>query len=414
MSHIKIDPVEQGFDPDFANRGMFYEFAPGSLPMQILGIRDDGKILLAGSAVGVPTEPALLQFQLVQLLENGAPDPNFGANGIVTGGFKKNIHAETYGAHLLNDGKTLLIGTHYGHLAQLAFARFLADGSLDNTFGDGGIYIPPLPSASEPPQAPAALENKRNALRLATAIGPNGELVTAIGNKVRRYLSDGSEDFEFSVRLSNTHAVGVSASGSITVAGINRERKGTIARFNADGTPDLGFGDNGYSIFSIAEGGSAATLVYGLLLRDDGSLFVTGLMDTDIFDTTESKRRGILAALDSNGKPNRVFNGGKPVVTELPSGLACRWRAISATPGDHLVVVGSIGLKGSESCLIARYKINGELDSSFGDGGYRVTDIGSGREEWLSVLVQPNQKILVSGDCTFKTDPATVVRYQET
>ena len=413
MPHNSIDPIKQGFDPDFANRGMFYEFSPGSLPMQILGVRDDGRILLAGSARGIPTEPALVQFQLVQLLENGAPDPKFGTNGIVTGGFKKNIHAETYGANLLDNGKILLIGMHYGQLAQLAFARFLANGSLDKTFGNGGIYIPPLPSGAEPPQPPAIRENERNALSLATAIGPNGEIITAAGNKVRRYLSDGNEDFEFGVQFLNTHAVGVSASGSITVAGINRARKGTIARFNADGTPDLGFGDKGYSTITIGEGSSAATLVYSLLLRDDGSLFVAGLADTDIFDTTGSKQRGMLAAFNSNGTPNLAFNAGKPVVTELPSGQACRWRAISGAPEDRLVVVGSAGLKGHENSLVARYKTNGELDSSFGDNGYRLTDIGSGSEEWLSVQVQPNQKILASGNCTFKTDPATVVRYQE-
>ncbi|PNB71652.1 hypothetical protein C1X64_24035 [Pseudomonas sp. GW456-E7] len=414
MSHNKKDSFEQGFDPAFANRGMFYEFAPGSSPMQILGVRTDGKILLAGSAKGVPTEPMRLQFQLAQLLENGTPDPDFGNKGIVTGRFKDNFHADTSGACLLKDGKTLLIGTHYGQLAQLAFARFLEDGSLDNTFGTGGIYIPPLPSTSKRPKTPASPKSKRNALRLAMAIGLNDEIITAAGNKVRRYLSNGHEASEFSVQLHNAHAVGVTANGKITVAGINRARKGTIARFNANGTPDLGFGDKGYVVFSIAEGSNAATLVYSLLLRDDGSLFVTGLMDADIYDATGSKQRGMLAAFNSNGTPNLIFNGGKPVVTQLPSGQACRWRAITAASADRLVVVGSTGLQGSESSLIARYKTNGEPDTSFGDGGFRVTDIGSGREEWLSVRVQPDHKILASGDGTSKTDPATLVRYRET
>lgn len=412
MSHSTIDPSKQGFDPDFANRGMFYEFAQGSSPMKILGRTTGGKILLAGSALPEVAGKPLSQFQLVQLLEDGTPDPDFGTSGFVVGGFKENHHAYTDGANLLKDGKILLIGTHWGALNQLAFARFLADGSLDQTFGDGGVYITPIPSASGAP--PTTRQSSRNALSLPTAIGPNGEIITASGLRVRRYTSDGKEDMRFDTQLRSINAVGVSATGKITVAGVNRQRQGVIARFKANGTPDNTFGDNGYLAFSVFKGRDAGTVVNCMVLRDDDSIFVAGIADPDIFTPDGATERGMLAAFNSNGSPNLVFNDGKPVVTELPSGQSCRWKDIYHSLPDRLVVVGSTGTHGSESSLIARYKTSGETDSSFGNNGHRVTDISSDREEWLSVLVQPNNKILVSGDCTIKTDPATVVRYQET
>jgi uncharacterized delta-60 repeat protein len=186
-----------------------------------------------------------------------------------------------------------------------------------------------------------------------------------------------------------------------------------IARFNADGTPHHDFGDRGYVTFSVFEGDNAGTVVNSMVLRDDGSVFVAGWADSDISDQTGSKQKGILAAFNNNGNPNLVFNGGKPVITELPSGQSCRWKDIVSAPNDRLVVVGSTGNLGSESSLIARYITSGEIDSSYGVNGHRVTDIADGREEWLWASVQPDKKILVSGDCTFKTDPATLVRYQE-
>jgi uncharacterized delta-60 repeat protein len=413
MSHSKANLGQQGFDPDFANLGMFYEFAEGSSPMEIVGRTPDGKNLLAGSAVLTVEGKPFHKIQVVQLLEDGTPDPDFGTNGFVVRSFKDNHHAQTDAAHLLKDGKILLIGRHGEALTQLAFARFLENGSPDLAFGEDGVYIPPI--TSTPNLSPTTERKSRNALPAPTAIGPRGEIFIANVNTITKYTSDGLKDDNFTASPVKIKAMRVSASGKITVAGISLgSNQGIIGRLKPDGSEDEDYGDDGYVFFEALPGNRNMTEITCMVLREDDSVFVAGSADSNVSTPERATVRGMLAAFNNNGKPNLVFNGGKPIITELPSGQSCRWKDIAHFAPDKLVVVGSTGKRNIESSLIARYETSGVIDSSFGDNGHRVTDIGIGREEWLSVLVQPDEKILVSGDNTIEKVPATLVRYQKT
>ncbi|MDF9879720.1 hypothetical protein OKW12_000888 [Pseudomonas silensiensis] len=64
--------------------------------------------------------------------------------------------------------------------------------------------------------------------------------------------------------------------------------------------------------------------------------------------------------------------------------------------------------------MIARYEATGKLDITFGDEGFLNTRFGKDYEFWKSVVVQPDQKIIASGDCRYFFDRATVARFLAT
>lgn len=391
------DPVNNqgGLDPEFGMGGVVGDISPGDANMQIVSLRPDGKILLVSS---VHWE-GRTDFQLVQLLDSGALDSNFGENGILTGGFKDGAEAFPYGAKVYPDGKILLVGTHYGEKEYLAFARFLENGAPDTTFGDNGLVLQPRNIHLDSQNRSATSNSSTDSPSTTLAIGPNGEIVMASQSSIRRYDQNGKPDPSFNgtgnlIVDFIIYAVAVSRNGSITVIG-SSQQGGVIARYKTGGAPDETFGIDGRSEMRV-EG--AATLFQGLLLREDGSAFVTGKLDHDPNDIWGRARRGIITAFNGNGQPNLVFNGGRPVVTELPSTAANAWWSIGDAPAHGIVVAGLTGEYTKEIGLVARYDYTGQPDPTLGNGGFLTTNVGLGELEWWeSVAVQPDYKILVAG-----------------
>jgi|GEM_PF-2076634 len=137
------------FDNSFGNEGvkMMLGVSATENPLQQVLIQEDGKILIGGAVYIMTYET---NFRLIRLLQNGDLDPDFGVGGMVN----TNIVAYDYFGkmRLTNDGKILVIGTvcltlpTYGSPGgdhnenyRLGFARYNMDGTLDTSFGSGGI-----------------------------------------------------------------------------------------------------------------------------------------------------------------------------------------------------------------------------------------------------------------------------------
>ena len=82
-------------------------------------------------------------------------------------------------------------------------------------------------------------------------------------------------------------------------------------------------------------------------------------------------------------------------------------------PDDSILVAGGCG--NAEMFCLARFKPDGTLDTSFGaPNGYVTTDIVSGEDDSpREVVVQPDGKILMIGDCIDAVQRICMVRYNE-
>jgi uncharacterized delta-60 repeat protein len=103
----------------------------------------DGKLVVAGQAIGVPP-PGFLgnagRFALARYEEDGDPDPTFGSAGIVLTEFSGSGEGARALA-LQPDGKLVAAGEADGPIEgrNFALARYKGDGTLDATFGACGV-----------------------------------------------------------------------------------------------------------------------------------------------------------------------------------------------------------------------------------------------------------------------------------
>lgn len=125
-------------DQEFGVRGRLTTRLGGLEQALDAALQDDGKIVVAGTT-GVNFVDR--QFLLLRYLADGTLDPSFGVGGVVVTDFGAD-DAEAYGVAIQQDGKIVVAG---GVDETLALARYLPDGTLDPSFGTDGLARTPLP-----------------------------------------------------------------------------------------------------------------------------------------------------------------------------------------------------------------------------------------------------------------------------
>jgi len=161
-----------------------------------LAVQSDGKLVVVGySNTGTLLNPVNV-FALVRYKKDGSMDPTFGTGGIVTTAIDI-FNDKALALAIQSDGKVIVAGySNYGTpgapLYGFALVRYKKDGSPDPTFGTGGIVT-------------TAIGAHYDDAALALVIQPDGKLVAAghshNGSQyeyaLARYNADGSLDPTF-------------------------------------------------------------------------------------------------------------------------------------------------------------------------------------------------------------------------
>jgi uncharacterized delta-60 repeat protein len=338
----------------------------------------------------------------------------------------------SFSSALGSDGRFVVAGASNGYLAM---ARFLPDGELDPSFGDGG-----------------AVKTFQGYLE-GLVILPDGSIVGVGGAGSRwlvcRFTAAGELDASFGdggiaqgAYRGEALGVALDASGRILVVGRSMDHA-AIARYRAGGSPDRSFSDDGrrelrfpggepwdadvmFEVASTAAGGIVAVgRVYGSAVgvvrlsgsgHRDRSFGVNGLITTQIgYDSTgtavlvrdgrilvavqyadsESNAAAVMA-LQLNGSPDPSYGeGGIAVIDPVESLDAVV--VMASHPGGG-VVVGDAAATGSGEFepFLARLDADGEPVTTFGDGG-SVTVPVRGRNFPTGVFVRPDGRIVVGG-----------------
>ena len=109
-----------------------------------VAIQADGRIVVAG-AISVAGELPHYDFALLRYTPDGALDPSFGSGGMQTTSFSAGWWEDEIAADLAlqRDGKIVVVGTStpvdwVWEGSAIVIARYATNGSLDQSFGDGG------------------------------------------------------------------------------------------------------------------------------------------------------------------------------------------------------------------------------------------------------------------------------------
>lgn len=246
-------------------------------------VQPDDRIVLVGHGYwpGNVLTPAV-----ARLLPDGEPDLLFGTGGLamLDPGLADDVHVR--GALLDGAGRVVVFGRKGTGNADIAVVRWSADGSLDPSYGNGGLVLLDLGGdpATGIDRIEAAVLMPDDGL-LLTGRCHNGTAPKALF--VGRLLDDGTPDAGFGNNGFSIDAlsgppwtegtsVALRNNGSVLVAG-SRTVPGPVTftrRYLANGQLDLAFGLAGELNYPI---GTSASAIVGLLpIADGGALWLAG------------------------------------------------------------------------------------------------------------------------------------------
>ena len=177
-------------------------------------------------------------------------------------------------------------------------------------------------------------------------------------------------------------AVGSQSDGRLIMAGhrpAGAVIHGVIQRFNADGTADSTFGNNGV----VESATDANEAFYSLAVQPDDKLVVSGRSGSDF----------IIARYNADGSPDSTFGTSGRTLTNFGGTEAATAFAVALGPGGTIVLGG--GANGAFA--FARYTSTGAPDPTFGNGGTVTYDVGTTNDAIAALAVQSDGSIIVAG-----------------
>lgn len=219
-------------DNTFGNNGkVLTDFNGNDDRLYSIGIQPNGKIVATGYTINLKTYNA--NVALARYNSNGSLDSTFGINGKVISDFSQEDVA--YALALQPDGKIVLAGKSFGTYGDIAVFRYNSDGSLDNSFGTGGL------------------------------------VKTTVSN---------SDEFVHAVKIQDDGKI-VAAGGAIIGSGAGYEDL-VVVRFNSNGTLDNTFGNNGKCVTAVSP---KTEELLAMDIQPDGKIVAAGTIETgSMFD----------------------------------------------------------------------------------------------------------------------------------
>ena len=159
-----------------------------------------------------------------------------------------------------------------------------------------------------------------------------------------------------------------------------------LVSYRPDGTPDPAFGTGGVVKTDVLGSGDQANAV---AVQPDGKIVVAGFATSG--GTTLPDGDFLLARYDADGTPDSTFGGDGIVTTDLGT-PADDVRALAIRPDGEIVAAGTA----NEDVALARYTAAGDLDTTFGDDGTRISDFGSD-DVANGLALTPSGQILIAG-----------------
>ncbi|MEY2920996.1 MAG: hypothetical protein RL261_2301 [Pseudomonadota bacterium] len=301
-----------------------------------------------GRLVGVGVKDNKLQ--VFRLRPDGTLDPEFGLGGIVLISDGSGTAYEGHSVIVDPDGHIVVAGARG---STLLVARLLANGTLDATFGTGGVYLASTPGGYG-----------GSAARIARAPG-GGYRVTAHGPQT-------------------------------PVAG------GPSFSCNVFGLTDTGVLETGFGAAGIAAAPAPAQQGVGcfaVAVQADGRILLGGRQNDAIGSV-------FLRRLLANGATDPGFSPG-PEVGQLASVTA-----IAAGSGGSIFVAGP-GRAGFSGALVVRMLADGTLDRLFGRAGVTTLDLKARRAGFPSISdmkVTANDALVVAGNSYYPGSGVFVAR----
>ena len=329
-------------------------------------------------------------------------DPSFGngAGKNITsfGGISDDLASDIA---IQSDGRIVTVGSRNNNNdVNTAIVRYRADGTLDTSFNGTGIIISSFSSGYDE--------------ATAVAIQPDGKIVVggyavSVGTTnsdfmLLRYNLNGTLDTSFGiegvvltefVNNSNDHIadIVIQPDGKIVAVGSTQPTSGwnemAFARYNPNGSLDIGFGNNGKIVTQFGVGDDYATEV---ALQSDAKIVIIGR-----YSSTVTNRIAILR-FNPDGTPDTTLdNDGILLFNSIPPDLIFGMSLIVQPDNKMIAAVTFRNNNNNQDFALIRLNVDGTADQTFGSDGVVITQVGNFNDELGDALLLPDGKILVGG-----------------
>jgi uncharacterized delta-60 repeat protein len=376
-------------DPGYGNGGRVVLPVGDNAEATAFALQPDGRALLGGVAIFGGEE----RFAIARLTTGGTPDGTFGEDGIASTKVGVNVNA-LFALAVQPDGKIVAAGTADPGSGNTSFAvaRFLPDGTLDQSFGDHGTVVTSFVGTAE-----------------AVVIQSDGKIVVA-GDHVQlpslhfdfglvRFQPDGDLDPSFGNGGTLTTPF---PAGDSQALGLALDRQGRIvagggagslahstfalARYLDGGGLDSAFGDNGLVTTPLGDGAAPADAV---AIQPNGRIVAAG---------RDASGRFALVRYLPDGSLDGSFGDGGIVGT--PIGSEAVAFGLDTRAGARIVAAGSTTTGDETDFALATYQPVGKLDKHFGQGGIVTTPFPGLSTQIQGVAYQSDGKLVAGGSAS--------------
>src|SRR5437660_4294349 len=348
-----------------------------------------------------------LTMQMAQAVD-GDLDPTFGTGGMVMTDLNRSTDLANAVA-IQSDGKLVVVGQTYKQNdfsnEDFVVTRYNPDGTLDTTFGRGGKVRTDFPGLAAVPSSVVIQPDGKivvagGAFPLFTFAGnfevvrynPNGSLDRSFGNGgiVTTTFPEGSYASDVALAPDGK----IIAAGTVFVDFIPGESSNTdfaLARYNPDGTPDAAFGSGGQVSTDFVGMEDDA---FSVLIQSDGKIVAVGSANSPATYYDFAAVRYL-----SNGTIDTAFGVAGKVSTDFGDHNFDRAQSAALQSDDKIVAAGfAISQNGGvQNFAVARYTSSGILDTTFSGDGKTQIDFGDCCQSAYQVLLQSDGKIITVG-----------------
>jgi len=379
-------------DPTFGTAGITTtSIGPNNETAHAIAVQADGKIVVAGETYN--NSNVVEDFALVRYNSDGSLDNTFGTNGFVVTDMQQSTDVVKAIA-IQPDGKIVVAGYSDNTFNyDFAVARYLANGTLDNTFGTNGKVIKNFGS-TDFGLAMALLPNGKILVSGRAYNGQNGDFaliqLNANGSYDNTFGTAGAMMADLFGEDESANAIAIQADGKIVLVGDRYKNNVSIfaiARFNPDGSLDPSFSFDGKLSTAI---GTMNDVAHAVAIQGDGKIVVAGVSNTAAISDFA------LARYLSDGTPDNTFSSDGQLTTNVANGGDYS-TALAIQPDGKILAGGVVpGNNSISDFAVVRYLSDGSLDAMFGNNGIGIADFNTGNDK-AKAMVLHQGKIVMAG-----------------
>ena len=397
-STVTVSAAPDPLDPSFGADGRVMIPITGSNQIaRDVAIQPDGKLIIAGYTNWLPSSGGTnYDAVMARVNPDGSLDMSFGISGVVTTAFSSG-NDTIYAIAFQPDGKIIAAG-YISHSTNIAASvmRYNPDGSLDTSFGQNGtvsvLLSSPVPSWF---LGVAVLDDGRILASGSAKTSPDTFLLARFqpnGTPDSMFGNNGVVTTTFPGGDANSWDLALQPDGKIILAGFFRPASGAtdfaLARYNADGTLDTGFGVSGRVVQSVGAGGDYA---YGVNVQSSGKIIAGGI-SSDFGSTL--LRYNADGSLDTSFGPNPALNY---VTTTIPGYASTSFIETALQADDGIVAATRAGSGSPPIVAVTVFTPDGRPNEFYAPGGVLTATYETHALSSYALLVQPDDKVVLAG-----------------